>query len=318
MYRESGACARGECASGACARGACARGADSVRGSGGGDRGRSGSRPRHTCGRRSPTRVEVAVVPAVRVQERVRLRSLQGEPRLEGDPAGRHVADGVLEFEAVEADLVERPAGQRGDGARGDTGAPRRGQDPVRDLGQSFVQDRDRSPVRPTTSPVSAVARAQLALCSPSQASLHSSIQPRARPRTPRPARASAGIGRVAERRVHGGHVVVPRGPQDEAALGLDGGLRAASERAGGQDLRNRDRHGPHPAPGRPPPSVVPGDRRPPVGWAAMRRKRRIPPSPLPQRDGIDALRVMLPPDGAWSDRARPSGRAVGSRPVPR
>ncbi|MER7205148.1 pseudouridylate synthase, partial [Streptomyces sp. NPDC000188] len=32
-----------------------------------------------------------------------------------------------------------------------------------------------------------------------------------------------------------------------------------------------------------------------------MRRKRRIPPSPLPQRDGIDAFRVMLPLDGAWS-----------------
>ncbi|MFG2522576.1 RluA family pseudouridine synthase [Streptomyces sp. NPDC048527] len=32
-----------------------------------------------------------------------------------------------------------------------------------------------------------------------------------------------------------------------------------------------------------------------------MRRKRRIPPSPLPQRDGIDPFRVMLPLDGAWS-----------------
>ena len=31
-----------------------------------------------------------------------------------------------------------------------------------------------------------------------------------------------------------------------------------------------------------------------------MRRKRRIPPSPLPQRDGVDAVRVRLPVDGGW------------------
>ncbi|GGY02640.1 RluA family pseudouridine synthase [Streptomyces minutiscleroticus] len=31
-----------------------------------------------------------------------------------------------------------------------------------------------------------------------------------------------------------------------------------------------------------------------------MRRKRGIPPSPLPQRDGVDAVRVRLPLDGAW------------------
>ncbi|MEU6659306.1 RluA family pseudouridine synthase [Streptomyces sp. NPDC046821] len=31
-----------------------------------------------------------------------------------------------------------------------------------------------------------------------------------------------------------------------------------------------------------------------------MRRKRRIPPSPLPQRDGVDPFRVMLPVDGGW------------------
>ncbi|MEU6995934.1 RluA family pseudouridine synthase [Streptomyces sp. NPDC046465] len=31
-----------------------------------------------------------------------------------------------------------------------------------------------------------------------------------------------------------------------------------------------------------------------------MRRKPRIPPSPLPQRDGVDPVRVKLPPDGAW------------------
>ncbi|MGP4052719.1 RluA family pseudouridine synthase [Streptomyces sp. 2A115] len=31
-----------------------------------------------------------------------------------------------------------------------------------------------------------------------------------------------------------------------------------------------------------------------------MRRKPRIPPSPLPQRDGVDPVRVRLPVEGAW------------------
>ncbi|WP_432188738.1 RluA family pseudouridine synthase [Streptomyces sp. Tue6028] len=31
-----------------------------------------------------------------------------------------------------------------------------------------------------------------------------------------------------------------------------------------------------------------------------MRRKPRIPPSPLPQRDGVDPVRVRLPWDGGW------------------
>ncbi|MGW2226717.1 RluA family pseudouridine synthase [Streptomyces formicae] len=31
-----------------------------------------------------------------------------------------------------------------------------------------------------------------------------------------------------------------------------------------------------------------------------MRRKPRVPPAPLPQRDGIDPVRIKLPPDGAW------------------
>ncbi|MFE1799572.1 RluA family pseudouridine synthase [Streptomyces sp. NPDC059517] len=32
-----------------------------------------------------------------------------------------------------------------------------------------------------------------------------------------------------------------------------------------------------------------------------MRRKSRIPPSPLPQREGVDPVRMRLPADGAWS-----------------
>ncbi|WP_128375459.1 RluA family pseudouridine synthase [Streptomyces cavernae] len=32
-----------------------------------------------------------------------------------------------------------------------------------------------------------------------------------------------------------------------------------------------------------------------------MRRKRRIPPSPLPQRDGVDAVRVRLPAGEGWA-----------------
>ncbi|MEU4795638.1 RluA family pseudouridine synthase [Streptomyces sp. NPDC023327] len=31
-----------------------------------------------------------------------------------------------------------------------------------------------------------------------------------------------------------------------------------------------------------------------------MRRKTRIPPAPLPQREGVDPVRVRLPADGAW------------------
>ena len=32
-----------------------------------------------------------------------------------------------------------------------------------------------------------------------------------------------------------------------------------------------------------------------------MTRKRRIPPSPLPQRDGVDPVRVRLPPEDQWT-----------------
>ncbi|WSQ07919.1 pseudouridine synthase [Streptomyces sp. NBC_01231] len=32
-----------------------------------------------------------------------------------------------------------------------------------------------------------------------------------------------------------------------------------------------------------------------------MRRKTRIPPSPLPQRDGVDPVRVRLPAEGPWA-----------------
>ncbi|MET7457742.1 pseudouridine synthase [Streptomyces sp. NPDC005574] len=32
-----------------------------------------------------------------------------------------------------------------------------------------------------------------------------------------------------------------------------------------------------------------------------MRRKPRIPPSPLPQREGIDPVRLRLPPEGDWA-----------------
>ncbi|MER5302734.1 RluA family pseudouridine synthase [Streptomyces lasiicapitis] len=32
-----------------------------------------------------------------------------------------------------------------------------------------------------------------------------------------------------------------------------------------------------------------------------MTRRRRVPPPPLPQRDGVDPVRVRLPADGAWA-----------------
>ncbi len=37
------------------------------------------------------------------------------------------------------------------------------------------------------------------------------------------------------------------------------------------------------------------------VRWAAMRRRTRIPPAPLPQRQGVDPVRVRLPAAGAWA-----------------
>lgn len=38
----------------------------------------------------------------------------------------------------------------------------------------------------------------------------------------------------------------------------------------------------------------------PPYAGLLMRRKPRIPPAPLPQRDGVDPVRVRLPFDGTW------------------
>ncbi|POX41754.1 pseudouridylate synthase, partial [Streptomyces sp. Ru72] len=32
-----------------------------------------------------------------------------------------------------------------------------------------------------------------------------------------------------------------------------------------------------------------------------MRRRPRTPPSPLPQRSGVDPVRVRLPFDGEWA-----------------
>ncbi|MBQ0854409.1 RluA family pseudouridine synthase [Streptomyces sp. BH-SS-21] len=45
-----------------------------------------------------------------------------------------------------------------------------------------------------------------------------------------------------------------------------------------------------------------------------MRRKSRIPPSPLPQREGVDPVRVRLPADGAWSTVREYLAERFGSR----
>ncbi|RMB86686.1 RluA family pseudouridine synthase [Streptomyces shenzhenensis] len=47
-----------------------------------------------------------------------------------------------------------------------------------------------------------------------------------------------------------------------------------------------------------------------------MRRKTRIPPAPLPQRDGVDAVRVRLPAEGPWDTvRAHLVARLSGAPP---
>ncbi|WP_328882774.1 RluA family pseudouridine synthase [Streptomyces sp. NBC_00299] len=47
-----------------------------------------------------------------------------------------------------------------------------------------------------------------------------------------------------------------------------------------------------------------------------MRRRNPLPPSPLPQRDGIDAVRVRLPFDGAWATvREHLTDRLAGAGP---
>ena len=57
-------------------------------------------------------RVEVLVVPAVRVEEGVAHGALQPEAGLLRRPAGGLVGDGVTEGEAVRAELVQRPVGE--------------------------------------------------------------------------------------------------------------------------------------------------------------------------------------------------------------
>ncbi|WAU80752.1 RluA family pseudouridine synthase [Streptomyces sp. Qhu-G9] len=48
-----------------------------------------------------------------------------------------------------------------------------------------------------------------------------------------------------------------------------------------------------------------------------MRRKPRIPPSPLPQREGVDPVRLRLPAEGAWSTvREHLVERLAGQAPV--
>lgn len=62
---------------------------------------------------------------------------LVAESAVFGDAAGGVVAEGVAEFQAVEAEGVEGPAGAEGEGAGGDAPAAGLGEDPVADAGEA-------------------------------------------------------------------------------------------------------------------------------------------------------------------------------------
>ena len=66
------------------------------------------------------------------------------EPAVFGDAAGGVVAEGVGEFQAVEAEAVEGPAGAEGEGTGGDALATGLGKDPVADAGDAQVRRRCR------------------------------------------------------------------------------------------------------------------------------------------------------------------------------
>lgn len=71
----------------------------------------------------------------------------------------------------------------------------------------------------------------------------------------------------------------------------------------------------------RPPPAAIARGER--LRLIAMSRKRSVPPSPLPQRDGVDPVRVRLPAGDAWDtvraylvDRLSGAGDGVVDRMV--
>ncbi len=72
---------------------------------------------RHGCGRAGACRA------GRRVEGGAALGAFQEVARFRGDPAGGMVARRVVQLQAVEADLVQGPGGERRDSARGDPGA---------------------------------------------------------------------------------------------------------------------------------------------------------------------------------------------------
>lgn len=82
----------------------------------------------------------VHVVSAVVVHGSAALGALQEIAGLGGNPARGMVACRVVQFQAVETDLVESPGGERHQGARGDTGAADRREHPVADAADAVVE----------------------------------------------------------------------------------------------------------------------------------------------------------------------------------
>jgi hypothetical protein len=81
-------------------------------------------------------------VPAVGVQGGAALDTFCREAGLGRDAAGCCIRQGMHEIEAVEADLAERPEGQRRERARGDAGAAGGRSRPVGALGPPLLQCR--------------------------------------------------------------------------------------------------------------------------------------------------------------------------------
>lgn len=84
--------------------------------------------------------MQVHVVPTIVVEGGAALGAFQEVARFRGNPAGGMVARRVVQLQAVEADLVQGPGGERRDSARGDPGAAGGREHPISDASNAVVE----------------------------------------------------------------------------------------------------------------------------------------------------------------------------------